>query len=158
VIEDGERITERIRPSPPPALAPAQTTPSIEEVKPEESGQRAPDFGVSGADDAEPDNLVIFPAPVKASARGRPRKTGDTYRVSVEQVSKHTYAVRIRWKREDGSDDPGVVVNRLTDKIVKEIQRSKKRYEQFKAQTLISWKSGAIRKGDIPRTDTIGLV
>ena len=157
MIEDGEQA-ERIRPDPLPALAPAQASPSSEAEKPEESGKRAPDIRVSEDDEAEPDNLVMFPAPAKASARGRPRKTGDTYRVSVEQVSKHTYAVRIRWKREDGSDDPGVVVNRLTDKIVKEIQRSKKRYEQFKAQTLFSWKSGAIRKGDIPRTDTIGLV
>ena len=156
MIDDG-RQAERIRPSPSPALSPAREPSSIEET-PKPSGQRAPAFGVSEDDGAEPDNLVIFPTPVKTSARGRPRKTGDTYRVSVEQVSKHTYAVRIRWKREDGSDDPGVVVNRLTDKIVKEIQRSKKRYEQFKTQTLISWKSGAIRKGDLPRADTISLV
>jgi hypothetical protein len=48
VIEDGERITERIRPDPPPAPSPARE-PSIEEVEeePEESGQSAPDFGVS---------------------------------------------------------------------------------------------------------------
>ena len=157
MIEDG-RQAERIRPDPLPAAAPAQTSPSIEveEEEIDESGEQSPAIRVSEDDEAEPDNLVIFPT--KTPARGRPRKTGDTYRVSVEQVSKHTYAVRIRWKREDGSDDPGVVVNRLTDKIVKEIQRSKKRYEQFKAQTLISWKSGAVRQGDIPRTDTIGLI
>jgi hypothetical protein len=88
------------------------------------------------------DNVVAFPA---KSKRGRPRKTGDDYRVSVEQVSKHTYAVRLRWKRADGTED-GVVVNRLRADIVKEIQRSKKRYEQFKAQTIASWKSRAVRQ------------
>jgi hypothetical protein len=46
VIEDG-RQAERIRPDPLPAPAPAQTSPSIEPEKPETSGQRAPDFGVS---------------------------------------------------------------------------------------------------------------
>lgn len=135
-MTDGERITERIRPDPPPAPSPAREPSTIERKTPEPSGHSAPDFGVAeddetltqrieqvSDDEAAPDNLVIFPTPAKAPARGRPRKTGDTYRVSVEQVSKHTYAVRIRWKREDGSDDPGVVVNRLTDKIVKEIQR-----------------------------------
>jgi len=89
-----------------------------------------------------PDNLYQFPAPSK---RGRPRKSGDDYRVSVEQVSKHTYAVRLRWKRADGVED-GVVVNRLRDDIVREIKRSKKRYEQFKAQTIASWKSRAVRQ------------
>jgi hypothetical protein len=110
-----------------------------------------------GTDVTEPDSAsatgtdggVVVPFQPKPK-RGRPKKTGDTYRVSVEKVSLNTYAVRIRWKREDGTDDPGVVVNRLTDDIVKEIKRSKKRYEQFKAQTLISWKSGAIRQGNIP--------
>jgi hypothetical protein len=89
-----------------------------------------------------PDNLYQFPV---KSKRGRPRKTGDDYRVSVEQVSKHTYAVRLRWKRADGVED-GIVVNRLRDDIVKEIQRSKKHYEQFKAQTIASWKSRAVRQ------------
>jgi len=113
------------------------------------SGQSAPDFGVSG------DNLLAFPT---KSKRGRPKVSpADSHRVSIEQVSKNTYAVRIRWKREDGSED-GVVVNRLTDSIVREIKRSKNRYEQFKKQTLISWKPGTVRKGDEARADTLGSV
>jgi hypothetical protein len=48
VIEDGEQA-EGIRPAPLPAAAPAQTSPSIAEEKPEESGQREPDIRVSDA-------------------------------------------------------------------------------------------------------------
>ena len=38
--------------------------------------------------------------------------------MSVEQVSKRTYAVRLRWMRADGVKD-GVVMNRFRDDIVK---------------------------------------
>jgi hypothetical protein len=92
----------------------------------------------------QPPNVVKFP-----SRRGRKRKNpADSYRVSVEKVSLNTYAVRIRWKRSDGSDDPGVVVNRLSDSVVKQIKRKKKVYEAFKQQTLNSWKSGTIRESE----------
>jgi len=59
--------------------------------------------------------------------------------------------------RKDGVED-GVVVNRLRDDIVKEIKRSKKRYEQFKAQTLSSWKPGAVRTGHETGANTVGDV
>ena len=65
---------------------------------------------------SSPNNLVKFPV---KSKRGRPRKTGADYRVSVEQVSKRTCAVRLRWMRADGVKD-GVLVNRLHDDIVGE--------------------------------------
>jgi hypothetical protein len=138
----------------------SDSEPLTTEENTETSGQSAPDFGISGEAEesgAGADNLVRFPAAEKGAKRGRPKKTGDEPRVSVEQVSKHTFAVRLRWMREDGVED-GVVVNRLRDDVVKEIKRSKKRYEQFKAQTIASWKSRAIRKGDDPRTDTVGVV
>jgi hypothetical protein len=59
--------------------------------------------------------------------------------------------------RADGVED-GLVVNRLRDDIVKEIKRSKKRYEQFKAQTLGSWKPGTVRTGHEAQADTVGDV
>jgi CRISPR/Cas system-associated exonuclease Cas4 (RecB family) len=89
--------------------------------------------------------VLAFPS---RSKRGRkPKDAADSYRVSVEQVSKNTYAVRIRWKRPDRSED-GIVVNRLRGDIVKEIKRSKKRYDQFKTQTIASWNSRAVRQSD----------
>src|SRR5262249_54686478 len=143
---DGQKADRPPPPSPLPVEAP-----SNEKQSSKTSGQVAPDFAVSEEDG----NLVTFPS---KSKRGRPKiSAADSHRVSVEQVSKNTYAVRIRWKREDGSED-GVVVNRLTDSIVREIKRSKNRYEQFKEQTLISWKLRAVRKSDDARTDTISAV
>src|SRR5262245_19714693 len=143
---------EPTRANPPPssATSAASFEPSNDNSTDSQPDVSAPGIRVSD----EPDNLYKFPV---KSKRGRPRKSGDDYRVSVEQVSKHTYAVRIRWKRADGSED-GVVVNRMRADIVKEIQRSKKRYEQFKAQTIASWKSRAVRQSDGARTDTVGNV
>jgi hypothetical protein len=121
----------------------------------------------SGEPTAIRDKPVIVNEPIEQiqvdnldkPVRGRKRKNlNDTYRVSVEKVSKNTYAVRIRWKREDGSDDPGVVVNRLTDSVAKEIKRSKKRYEQFKKQTIENWKSGTIRQSQQVGANTLGVV
>jgi len=115
--------------------------PTPEPPVPQKVGERKPE----PEPEPEPqvaDNVVAFPS---KSRRGRPRKSGDDYRVSVEQVSKHTYAVRLRWTRTDGSED-GMVVNRLRDDIVKEIKRSKKRYEQFKTQTIANWKSRTVRQ------------
>jgi len=131
----------------PPA---SSIAPSTDNENPEAPGANAPGLRVSD----EADNVVAFPV---KSKRGRPKKSGDDPRVSVEQVSKHTYAVRIRWMRADGVED-GVVVNRLRDDIVKEIKRSKKRYEQFKVQTLSSWKPGTVRTSDQVGADTIGPV
>lgn len=105
-------------------------------------------------DESDEETAEVFNFPARKSRRGRPTKSAaDSYRVSVEKVSLNTYAVRIRWKREDGSDHPGVVINRLNDAIVKEIKRSKNRYEQFKSQTLSSWQSRAVRQGDQSRTN-----
>jgi hypothetical protein len=56
--------------------------------------------------------VLAFPSP--RSKRGRPpQSAAESYRVSVEKVSLNTYAVRIGWKREDGSAYHGFVVNRL---------------------------------------------
>ena len=55
------------------------------------------------------------------SKRGRPRKTGGEYRVSVEQVSKRTCAVRLRWMRADGVEDCAVV-NRFADAALARIE------------------------------------
>lgn len=95
----------------------------------------------------QPPNVVRFP-----SRRGRPQKSSTEPRVSVEQVSKGTHVVRIRWIREDGVKD-GVVVNRLKNNVVKEIKRTIKRYEQFKEATLASWKSRTVREGNETGTD-----
>jgi len=128
----------------------SDSAPSTDNQATDQPGATAPGLRVSD----EADNVVAFPV---KSKRGRPKKSGDDPRVSVEQVSKHTYAVRIRWMRADGVED-GVVVNRLRDDILKEIKRRKKRYEQFKAQTLSSWKPRTVRTGDQAGTDTVGSV
>src|SRR5262245_31413745 len=95
-------------------------------VRPAEPPRKRPERALADDDPnkpprevSSPNNLVKFPV---KSKRGRPRKTGADYRVSVEQVSKHTYAVRLRWMRADGVKD-GVVVNRFRDDIVRRVSK-----------------------------------
>jgi len=156
VIEDG-RQAERIRPDPLLALAPARIMPSIEEVeqvekaKPKSSGQRAPDFGVSeniepdqsfepSDDEAEPDNLVMFPTPETASRRGR-KALEERYRMDYVKASRNTWAFRIR-PRDDSF--PPVVIRRVDEQTFKQITRSKKRYAKFQATQINQFKQRAV--------------
>jgi hypothetical protein len=146
VIADGEQAA-RIRPDPLPAPAPAQTSPSIEDEKPETSGHSAPDFGVS-AEGESPDNVVRFPAPAMTSARGRPKKDGnDALRVDYVKASRNTWAFRIRWKEADGRE-PAVYVSRVNDKLFNSITKGKVRYAAFKKQLVFSYLSRAVRQSD----------
>jgi hypothetical protein len=155
VIEDG-RQAERIRPDPLPAAAPAQTSPSIEEIedieeeKPEPSGRSAPDFGVSEDDEPKADNLVIFPAPEKTSRRGRkPREVFGTNSIYADPVrsSKNKWTIRVRWVEPDGSR-PILTTRKLWVTEFNRLKRSKRTYETFTEQLIAVCRQRALRTSD----------
>lgn len=66
---------------------------------------------------------------------GRPRKDdADTMRVDYTKVSKHTWALRLRWR------EMGVlrvkVLRRVTDEEFKRIKASRAGFDEFKRQLI----------------------
>jgi hypothetical protein len=109
-------------------------------VKPEPSGQSAPDIRVSEDDEAAPDNLVMFPAAEKTSRRGR-KVLDERYRVDYVKASRNTWAFRIR-PRDDSF--PPVVIRRVDEPTFKQITRSKKRYAKFQTSQINQFKQRAV--------------
>jgi hypothetical protein len=165
VIEDGEQA-EGIRPAPLPAAAPAQTSPSIEEVeeeKPEESGPRAPDFGVSGRQRfrlLKPELSFETPASDETT-QSKDSKAwtwdGATWSVTDRPGSTRTQQFVLRVKGDDGKYHYASSCcvsyreyNRRfagrRDVADKKLKVTRERdYEHFKNFVFETWKAEAIR-------------
>jgi hypothetical protein len=122
--------------------------PPAQEQPPSASGQNAqklPAAHGSSSGAAEPVSENVVPFPGVKKKRGRPKKTGDNYRVDYVRASTNTWAFRIRWTEPSG-DEPAVYVSRVSNKLFKMITKGKVRYAAFKKQLISGYKSGAIRQ------------
>jgi len=68
--------------------------------------------------------------------RGRPKKKpADTLCIDYTKVSKHTWAFRLRWRRENGSRGVAVL-KRVTDQEFKRIKSSRVEFAAFKRKLI----------------------